>query len=96
MPEPHTISVVTAGAASGGAVGISWVLLGAQADALVVGMLAATFISAWLPQINSFFRSAASVCLATLLAGYGSPHVAAWLASQIPGGQVLDAKGHVA
>ena len=87
MPEPHTISVVTAGAASGGAVGISWVLLGAQADALVVGMLAATFISAWLPQINSFFRSAASVCLATLLAGYGSPHVAAWLASQIPGGQ---------
>ena len=87
MPEPHTISVVTAGAASGGAVGISWVLLGAQADALVVGMLAATFVCAWLPQINSFFRSAASVCLATLLAGYGSPHVAAWLASQIPGGQ---------
>ena len=58
MPEPNAISVVTAGAASGGAVGISWVLLGAQADALVVGMLAATFISAWLPQINSFFRSA--------------------------------------
>ena len=87
MPEPHTISDVTAGAASGGAVGISGVLLGAQADALVVGMLAATFISAWLPQINSFFRSAASVCLATLLAGYGSPHVAALLASQIPGGQ---------
>ena len=87
MPEPHTVSVVTAGAASGGAVGLSWVLLGAQADALVVGMLAATFISAWLPQINDFFRSAAAVCLATLLAGYGSPHVAAWLASQIPGGQ---------
>lgn len=87
MPEPHTVSVVTAGAASGGAVGLSWVLLGAQADALVVGMLAATFVSAWLPQINDFFRSAAAVLLSTLLAGYGSPHVSAWLASSLPNGQ---------
>ena len=87
MPEPHTVSVVTAGAASGGAVGLSWVLLGAQADALVVGMLAATFVSAWLPQINDFFRSAAAVLLSALLAGYGSPHVAAWLAGNIPNGQ---------
>ena len=87
MPEPHTVSVVTAGAASGGAVGLSWVLLGAQADALVVGMLAATFVSAWLPQINDFFRSAAAVLLSTLLAGYGSPDVAAWLAGSLPNGQ---------
>lgn len=87
MPEPHTVSVVTAGAASGGAVGLSWVLLGAQADALVVGMLAAIFVSAWLPQINDFFRSAAAVLLSTLLAGYGSPYVSAWLASSLPNGQ---------
>lgn len=87
MPGTPIVSVTTAGAASGGAVGISWVLLGAQADALVVGMLAATFVSAWLPQIDSYFRAAAAVCLSTLLAGYGSPHVAVFLASNIPGGQ---------
>ena len=87
MPEPHIVSVTTAGAASGGAVGLSWVLLGAQADALVVGMLAAIFVSAWLPQINSYMRSAAAVCFATLLAGYGSPHAAAFLTGYIPGSQ---------
>lgn len=87
MPEPHIVSVTTAGAASGGAVGLSWILLGAQADALVVGMLAAIFVSAWMPQINDFFRSAAAVCLATLFAGYGSPHVAAWIAGSVPGAQ---------
>jgi len=83
MPEPHT-STLVAGAVVGGSIGLTGTFFGAQADALVVGMLAAVFVSAWLHHINSVGRAAAAVCLSSLLAGYGSPAAASILATLLP------------
>lgn len=54
--------------------------MGAQVDALLVGLVAAILISFWLPTIDDRKKAAASVALSSLLAGYGSPVAAAWLA----------------
>ena len=89
MPEPHT-STLVAGAVVGGSIGLTGTFFGAQADALVVGMLAAVFVSAWLHQINSVGRAAAAVCLSSLLAGYGSPTAASILAGMLPADQPSD------
>lgn len=89
MPEPHT-SAVTAGVAIGGGVSLSFSLLGASADALVVGMLAAIFVSAWLHKVNTMGRAASAICLSSLLAGYGSPTVAGIVAGMLPGGATAE------
>lgn len=89
MPEPHT-SAVTAGVAIGGGVSLSFSFLGASADALVIGMLSAIFVSAWLHKINSMGRAAAAVCLSSLLAAYGSPAAASIVAGLLPAGATAD------
>lgn len=90
MPDP--IHPVLAGAAIGASISLTGTVLGAQADALVLGLLAASFVSAWLHEINSLGRAAAAVCLSALLAGYGSPVAAQWLSSSslgVQGGESL-------
>lgn len=80
MPEPH--STTAAGVAVGAGIGLTGTVMGAQLDALLLGMLAASFMSFWLPAIDSRARAAAAVAMSSLLAGYGSPVAAAWLASE--------------
>lgn len=89
MPEPHTSAVVS-GVAIGGGVSLSFSLLGASADALVIGMLAAIFVSAWLHKINTLGRAASAVCFSSLLAGYASPAVAGIVAGMLPGGATAE------
>lgn len=68
------------GIAAGMSIGLTCPILGAPVDALVVGLLAAVFMSIWLPGINDRLKAAAAVALAGLLSGYGAPVAATWLA----------------
>lgn len=77
MPEPHSTAI---GIAVGAGIGLTGSIFGAQADALLIGLVAAILISFWLPTIDDRRKAAASVALSSLLAGYGSPVMAAWLA----------------
>lgn len=79
MAEPHSTA---AGVAIGAGIGITGTIFGAQADALLVGLVAAILISFWLPTIDDRRKASAAVALSALLAGYGSPVAAAWLSSE--------------
>lgn len=81
MAEPH--STIT-GALAGAAVSPVGLILGAQADALVVGLIAAVFVSTWLESIDSRIKAASAVLFSAMLAGYGSPVLAGMLASGMP------------
>lgn len=82
MPDPHS---VTAGVITGSIFGLTGTILGAQVDALLIGLVAAIFVSIWLPTIDDRIKATASVALSSLLAGYGSPVAAAWLATDQAG-----------
>lgn len=82
MPEPHSTTVV--GIAVGAGIGLTGTVFGAQADALLIGLVSAILISFWLPTIDDRKKAIASVALSSLLAGYGSPVFAVWLASTQP------------
>lgn len=79
MPEPHS---TTAGVIAGTGIGLTDTLLGAQVDALLIGLVAAIFVSIWLPTIDDRLKAFASVALSSLFAGYGSPVAAAWLSAE--------------
>lgn len=82
MPEPHS---TTAGVIVGAGVGLTSTVMGAQIDALLIGMIAAILMSFWLPAIDNVLRAASGVAMSSLCAGYGSPLAAGWLATQIGG-----------
>lgn len=82
MAEPHT----TAGALMGAVtIGVTGTVFGAPLDSLLVGLVAAIFVSIWMPAIDSRLKAAAAVMLSGLLAGYGSPVAAGWLAAEQAG-----------
>jgi len=81
MAEPN--STVVAGALSGAGISSVTIILGAQADALAIGALAAIFVSIWMQTIDSRLKAAAAVLLSAMLAGYGSPVGAEYLASSL-------------
>lgn len=81
MVDPQSLAGSFVGAGIGGSLGV---ILGAQVDALVIGALAAIFVSAWLPSINSLPRSLAAVLFSSLLAAYASPVAMEWVASSMP------------
>ena len=83
MAEPH--STVGAGLLQGASLSSVSVLLGAQVDALVAGLVAAILVSIWLDTINNKSKAAAAVILSSLLAGYGSPVAAEWVTASISG-----------
>jgi len=71
MPEPlHSTAV---GVAVGAGIGVSGSVFGADAQALLVGLVAAVLISFWLPTIDDRKKAAAGVALSSLFAGYGAP-----------------------
>ena len=77
MPEPH---VSTAGITLGASVGITGTIVGAQADALVVGLVSAAFISIWLRHIDSWVKATAATFFSAMLAAFLSPFAADWAA----------------
>lgn len=79
MPEPHTTA---GGMIVGASIGITGSVLGAQIDALLLGLVASIFVSVWIPTVNDRFKAASAVAMSSLLAGYGSPVVASWLSSE--------------
>lgn len=83
MAEPH--STTAAGILLGTGIGLTGTIMGAQVDALLLGMFAAILVSIWLPSINDRWRAASAVGLSSLFAGYGSPVATAWLAAEQSG-----------
>jgi len=83
MPEPHATTV---GIIVGSGIGLAGgTIMGAQVDALLLGLVAAIIVSIWMPAIDDRLKAASAVALSSLLAGYGSPVAAGWLAVVRPG-----------
>lgn len=78
VAEPHS-SIAT-----GATVGLGTALLGAQVDALVIGLIAAIFVSIWMESIDDKFKAGSAALLSSMLAGYGSPAAAALAISYLP------------
>jgi hypothetical protein len=78
MIDPHSTA---AGALAGAGISSVTILMGAQVDALILGLISAVFVSIWLDTIDNRIKAAAAVMFSALLAGYGSPVAAAWLTS---------------
>ena len=81
MPEPNSTA---AGIIIGAGIGLTGTVMGAQVDALMIGLIASVLISFWLPTIDDRKKAAASVALSSMLAGYGAPVAAGWLAGSQP------------
>lgn len=84
MLEPH--SSTASGLAIGTSAGIlSGTYLGADIQALVIGLIASILVSAWLPAVSGRVRAASAVLLASLFAAEGALAVAIYMAPSIPG-----------
>lgn len=77
MTEPQTTAI-------GAAAGLITALLGAQVDAFVLGLMAAIFVSIWMETIDDKIKAGSAALLASMLAGYGSPKAAAFVAATAP------------
>lgn len=88
MAEPH--STALAGALYGAGVSSVTLFFGAQVDALVAGLVAAILASIWMETIDNKRKAAAAVILSALLAGYGSPVAAQWVAFSVSGISITD------
>ena len=83
MSEPH--STVAAGLAQGAGLSSVTLLLGAQVDLLVAGLIAAILVSIWLDTIDNKVKATAAILLSALMAAYGSPVAAQWVTATITG-----------
>lgn len=88
MAEPHSTALV--GALYGAGVSSVTLFFGAQVDALVAGLVAAILASIWMETIDNKRKAAAAVILSALLAGYGSPVAAQWVAFSVSGISITD------
>lgn len=88
MTDPSASTAT--GIAAGAGIGITGTIMGADAAALLLGLMAAVFMSMWTPAINDRLRAASAVAMASLLAGYGAPVAASWLAASY--GTLVDAE----
>lgn len=79
MTEPTSTA---AGAAAGALTVLPVAMLGAQTDALGLGLFAAMLVTLWLGSIDTRRKAFAAVGLSGLLAGYFSPHAAAYAATK--------------
>ncbi|OHC66977.1 MAG: hypothetical protein A3H93_18105 [Rhodocyclales bacterium RIFCSPLOWO2_02_FULL_63_24] len=83
MSEPQTSAI-------GAVAGLGTALLGAQVDALVLGLMAAIMVSIWMEAIDDKLKAGSAALLSSLLAGYGSPKAAAFVAATVPAIGVAD------
>ena len=72
---------VIPGIASGTIASAPVLLFGAYVDAMMGGLFSAIMISLWLSSINDRTKSFAAIALTALVAGYGAPVAADWLAA---------------
>jgi len=77
VTDPHS---TIAGAVAGGVTSTVSLFMGAQIDALIIGLVAAVFVSIQMDMIDNRLKAASAVLFASLLAGYGSPVAAEWVA----------------
>lgn len=85
MPEPTSSVAVGAAAASvavGTVAGVSAVL-GAQVDALLIGLGAAVASIYWIREINTHWQAFFASLFASGLSGYGSPVLASWVMANV-------------
>ena len=87
MTEPTSTA---AGAAAGALTVLPVAMLGAQTDALGLGLFGALLVCMWLRSVRTRSRAFSAVLLSGLLAGYGSP-IAASVASGYLSGMHVDA-----
>lgn len=81
MTEPSTtISTSTAGAG----ISLSFTLMGADVQALIVGLVAAVLMSFWLPSVDQRGKACASIMFSALASGYGAAAAAAVAADNLP------------
>lgn len=81
MTEPGATVVSSA---AGAGLRLSFTLLGADAQALVVGLVAAVLMSFWLPAVDQRSKACASVMFSALASGYGAAAAAAVAADNLP------------
>lgn len=80
MPEPIN-------ATAGGVVylslsfGVTGAIMGAQSDALVISAVSALLLTFWINAIDSFWRAMCAVLLCSILGGFFSPFLAAYVGS---------------
>jgi hypothetical protein len=58
--------------------------LGMDFDALIVGLMAATFTTFWLQTIDNIPKAMSAISFSAMLASFGGPVVSVYLASQFP------------
>jgi hypothetical protein len=80
MAEPHSTAL---GVAVGAGIGLTGTVMGAQVDALLIGLMAAILISFWLPTVDDRKKAAAAVALSSLFSGYGAVWAAQLLATKL-------------
>lgn len=73
------------GAINGAMISTTGLFLGAQIDALLIGLISAFFVSVWLDTIDDKLKSTCAVLFASLLAGYGSPFAANLMVNEFHG-----------
>ena len=81
MSDPHS---QLAGLATGAGLSSVSLLMGAQVDALIVGLIASVIVSIWMESVDNKLKATAAVLFSALLAGYGSPVAAQWVAASVP------------
>lgn len=87
MTDPTSTA---AGAAIGALGALPVLLLGAQTDALLVGLFAAMLVTAQIRTIDSVRIAAATAFFASLSAGYGSPLLVALGIAALPSAARVD------
>lgn len=87
MTEPTSTA---AGAAIGALGALPVLLLGAQTDALLVGLFAAMLVTAQIRTIDSVRVAAATAFFSALAAGYGSPLLVALGVAALPSAARVD------
>jgi len=57
---------------------------GLDYDALIIGLISATFITFWLQNIDNLQKAASAVLFSALLSGFGSPVASVYLIATFP------------
>mgnify|MGYP000896497415 CR=1 FL=1 len=78
MTEPSSIGLATLNLS----IVITGTIIGAQTDALAVGLMAGVLVSLWLHEVNSYRRAISAMLFSSVLAGYLSPFLSDWASAQ--------------
>jgi hypothetical protein len=57
---------------------------GLDLDALIVGLMAASFVTFWLDTVNDPLKAGSAILFSALLSGYGGPVVSVYAMGKVP------------